>query len=100
MILMLSAMRASPPYEIDESIKIPSGAICRSCLSIRSLNEAKAKIFGFIDSLPEPFSVIQADVLEGRKPNGFSEAVKDGVFGNLVFVTKNTRKESADGKKN
>jgi len=89
-ILLLSLMPAS--YRLDESYKGPPGALARDIILAHSTAEVQAKIKAFWDqylSRPdaEP-SWIQLDLIEGRKPKGFSEAAKAGNLGLNVWLTK------------
>jgi len=91
MILALSLMPAE--YVLDENIKIPTGALSRTMISVHSTGEIKAAIARIWDNyMTEPEAGpawIQADIVEGRKPNGLSEAAKAGTLGVNVWLTKN-----------
>ena len=94
MIVSLSLMPAS--YPLDESIRLPAGSISRKILIVHSTEDAQreiARVWGkyMEQDHPKP-AWIQLDILEGRKPNGFSEAAKSNKLGLNVWVTQNPNK--------
>ena len=94
MIIALSLMPAS--YVLDESIKLPSGSLFRTIVSVQTTEQVRTLVRNIWNNqMVEPEadpSWIQIDILEGRKPNGFSAAAKAGGLGVNVWVTKNLAK--------
>jgi hypothetical protein len=79
----------------ETPVKIPPNARFRTTLSGSTVAEIKAHIIQFWAQFrvgnPNDDTFIQLDIVDGRKPSGFSAAAKAGELGQDVYVTRKTR---------